>query len=642
MNQLNHLKTFSLQTASLRLFAEITPPNGRKVRLLLTLLVMLTATTAWAQDPQEPDLGYIVCNPANVIGGSLSFYKSFDSETGLRNEIAIDGTTHQSERLYSSELSDARDGYYRVYFKPNPDATHRLSDVAITIEKNGDSTQPLYWFVEGDYYFELPEDAEYVNVKATFADSFGTVLGDEGHPHVSYITFDNNGVKKTVRTDNPGHPLVYVVDGTETHLGKDGSDTWYIVKENLNFGVGYDGREATLTLDGHVHLILADGASMTVSNDSGNEHATLINGNRNYTIATYGQGGATEGKLTLDGNHFEEMLKQMPGLTINGGIIETSKDEIDCDLIIRGGKVTISCDDPDNDNAINNYTTTILGGQVTVNGKIEAQYITLGCATATDFIKANSYDIAWNGSLTIAPGQVLTYEGYTGDMLMGTLNDTQIAAIAGKTLTLDVEATNRTIVMNASGIRTFASVVDLDFSGIEGLTAYIVNAFDGTAGTLTLTSVEKVPAGTGLLLKGTASTTFVVPLAESTNDIGTNYLVGVTDGTTVVPMTTDDNTNFILANGGSGINWYTLSEAGSIGAYKAYLSLPTDELNLTGSAPSFTWVYGDGGATAIGEPSPDPSLLYGGEWYDLNGRKLDGKPTTKGLYIHNGRKEVVR
>lgn len=29
-------------------------------------------------------------------------------------------------------------------------------------------------------------------------------------------------------------------------------------------------------------------------------------------------------------------------------------------------------------------------------------------------------------------------------------------------------------------------------------------------------------------------------------------------------------------------------------------------------------------------------------WYSLDGRKLQGKPTAKGMYIHNGRKEVVR
>ena len=29
-------------------------------------------------------------------------------------------------------------------------------------------------------------------------------------------------------------------------------------------------------------------------------------------------------------------------------------------------------------------------------------------------------------------------------------------------------------------------------------------------------------------------------------------------------------------------------------------------------------------------------------WYDLSGRKLYGKPTKKGLYIHNGRKFAIK
>ena len=28
-------------------------------------------------------------------------------------------------------------------------------------------------------------------------------------------------------------------------------------------------------------------------------------------------------------------------------------------------------------------------------------------------------------------------------------------------------------------------------------------------------------------------------------------------------------------------------------------------------------------------------------WYSLDGRKLQGKPITKGMYIHNGRKVLV-
>ena len=34
--------------------------------------------------------------------------------------------------------------------------------------------------------------------------------------------------------------------------------------------------------------------------------------------------------------------------------------------------------------------------------------------------------------------------------------------------------------------------------------------------------------------------------------------------------------------------------------------------------------------------------LAGGAWYDLSGRKLSGKPTAKGLYIHNGKKRIIK
>jgi hypothetical protein len=32
----------------------------------------------------------------------------------------------------------------------------------------------------------------------------------------------------------------------------------------------------------------------------------------------------------------------------------------------------------------------------------------------------------------------------------------------------------------------------------------------------------------------------------------------------------------------------------------------------------------------------------GAGWYDLSGRRLPGKPTKKGLYIHNGRKIAIK
>ena len=40
-------------------------------------------------------------------------------------------------------------------------------------------------------------------------------------------------------------------------------------------------------------------------------------------------------------------------------------------------------------------------------------------------------------------------------------------------------------------------------------------------------------------------------------------------------------------------------------------------------------------------PAPSPRG-EGSEYYTLDGRKLSGKPTKKGMYIVNGRKVVIR
>ena len=217
-------------------------------------------------------------------------------------------------------------------------------------------------------------------------------------------------------------------------------------------------------------------------------------------------------------------------------------------------------------------------------------------------------------------------------MTIGTMNASNV--IAGKTLQPSVA-----LAMNNAGICTYASPYALDLSNVN---AYVVSDYNSGNSTLTLTKATEAPANTGLLLKakddGQKNTTIALPLQESAEAVGENLLVGVTDGATIVHQTEGSYTNFILANGKYGIDWYTLSEAGAIGANKAYLQLPTAEVS---NGRAFTWVYDEGTATKIERPTPDPSL-YGGEWYTLNGVKFSGKPTTKGLYIHNGRKEVVR
>ena len=154
--------------------------------------------------------------------------------------------------------------------------------------------------------------------------------------------------------------------------------------------------------------------------------------------------------------------------------------------------------------------------------------------------------------------------------------------------------------------------------------------FTGSAvnGTINGTEVKGiVPAGTGLLMTGTEGATYVFPLTseDATADVSGNKLVGVTKDTDLSTLT-DGNTHYVYDNDG-----FRLQSTGTIAANEAYLSLPTsdtDKINVS-----------LGGATGIKGIAADNE--DDGAWYTLDGVKVNGKPTAKGLYIHNGKKVIV-
>ena len=79
-------------------------------------------------------------------------------------------------------------------------------------------------------------------------------------------------------------------------------------------------------------------------------------------------------------------------------------------------------------------------------------------------------------------------------------------------------------------------------------------------------------------------------------------------------------------------------DAGTIGAHQCWL-----QFNLAAGAPArgITLVFEKEEATEVTEVS-EVNEAGDGAWYDLSGRKLDGEPTTKGVYIKDGKKVVVK
>ena len=75
----------------------------------------------------------------------------------------------------------------------------------------------------------------------------------------------------------------------------------------------------------------------------------------------------------------------------------------------------------------------------------------------------------------------------------------------------------------------------------------------------------------------------------------------------------------------------------TLGACRAYFKLGTT------NASKFVMNFEDD-ATSIRSLSPAPSPSREGSeyWYDMSGRKLSQQPTQKGVYIHGGRKVVIK
>lgn len=199
---------------------------------------------------------------------------------------------------------------------------------------------------------------------------------------------------------------------------------------------------------------------------------------------------------------------------------------------------------------------------------------------------------------------------------------------------IEMDPEEITFSLSTLGKQTFTSAYDLDFSGTTGVKAYIVSDYNPETGKLLFTQVDEVPAGTGLYLKGDPGD-YAIPVKE-TSKTYSNLLVGLIEDTEVKPVS-GNNTNFILANGKYGVSFYTLSKAGTITAGKAYLSLPTSSVeNLS---KEITFVFEDEEATGI---SQIPSLLVDDNFYSIDGHVIKGKPTMKGLYIHKGKKVVIK
>ena len=299
---------------------------------------------------------------------------------------------------------------------------------------------------------------------------------DENHVNAEYAHIDGG-------TDNPGYfsevpldPVEYIdADGnTQTCTdyivleggdyavyGGYGVEAWYVVDHNVTYNDG-------VTFYGDVNLILVDGATLNLVNESEDDPSMYCYN----TLTVYVQSGGTGaivsnnvkllsteaiihgGHFTLSSNSYlnaynmtinggqisaetNEGALYASQLTINGGTVAATVtgyyDAICADyVVINGGVITTT--NQHGGNGICGYNdVTINGGIVTANssynyGIYTEGTLTLGWTNESDRITASSY----YGEVTVTSGQAFSDE--TGHYYLNTLTDSQIEAIAGQTL----------------------------------------------------------------------------------------------------------------------------------------------------------------------------------------------------------------
>jgi surface protein len=202
-----------------------------------------------------------------------------------------------------------------------------------------------------------------------------------------------------------------------------------------------------------------------------------------------------------------------------------------------------------------------------------------------------------------------------------------------------------TVSLNIStaGIRTYSNYYSLDYSNIDNLKAYIISDHDPSTGELILTNVNEVPAGEGVLLIGEEGS-YDVPI-KPTDAKYTNLLIGCPFAKTISP-TEPDYVNYILANGIHGINFYTLSGSGEIGANKAYLHLQKKGTSEAKSFLFFEIPYDeeDNGISIASSvrnvADKERGHIKDSIIYDLQGRRVS--QLGKGIYIRDGKTIVIQ
>lgn len=196
-----------------------------------------------------------------------------------------------------------------------------------------------------------------------------------------------------------------------------------------------------------------------------------------------------------------------------------------------------------------------------------------------------------------------------------------------KELSVYIPFVTETVSVSEAGFATYATKHNVEVPEGNDVKVMTVTVNEGNS-TITLHEIPAntvIPANTGILVKAAAGNhDFVVTSEAGKEELPSNNLIAATE-----PVKSEDATFFALTKIGDKVGFAVVNKGVVIPAGKAYLRVP--------AATTAKFFGLDGEATGINSVK---TAKADGAYYTLEGVKTT-KPV-KGIYIHNGKKIVVK
>lgn len=385
--------------------------------------------------------------------------------------------------------------------------------------------------------------------------------------------------------------LLMIMDATNGKINNKSNDTWAQMNDNT-----------VLTIP------VVVGAEVAVKVYSEGTTPLSFGGNNGtYDSGVYSYTATADGDLDItiaDQGYVQYVEVSYPSesavLTVSA---VNTKVGLTQDIINSVDYLTASTDNWSNSQTMGDYTGEFY------NMSSTDRNITIKVTGASRFevyVKNNTADRTYKVKVGSADAQTITHKG-TGVESSGVF---AIANPAEET-TITISGNGASVypgyfvfdpavsgTITDCGWSSYASNRPLDLSTISGGTAYYASAASESTVTLTPTGDVTVPAGEGIMIKGTAGETFTINVAASGTAIEGNLLKGQTT-TGNVAASTAGTYHYVFGYESSSVyGFYNLASDANVPAGKAYLET-TNQLQAQTAPAAIRIVDEESGATNI-------------------------------------------